>query len=256
MVGKCPECGFEIRDNRASNAVTKFAEQYQSADVEKQISLVQSFPIPNNKEDLYEFTSLAMPLAMSLHKMPLWQIIVFVIGIDIALALLLSYINTTLGFIIGFMGFMALIGLVITSDSGNDDDKQNKREKKLGKAWEAKLDQSLIKSKFFSSNDPQFAAKIAQVSKAYINRKRVSYILLAIVWIAAFASVYMFVTNPPEGMDDSDDENIEYSVDEDTEYSIDDDSDYSEEYRKAQKEIDSLMSVYETESDSEPDDDY
>jgi hypothetical protein len=279
MVGKCPECDFEIRDNRASNAVTKFAEQYQSADVEKQISLVQSFPIPNNKEDLYEFTSMAMPVAKSLHKMPLWQIIAFYIGAVATIALLLSCIEPAIGLFVGLIAFILLMIMInkLTGEEPDydeddpDDIKKlkslnnlnDKLNQKLGKAWEAKLNQSLIKSKFFASNDPQFATKIARVTKAYVNKKRLINILLAIVWVAVIVSGLIFMNTLSDNNDSSDSENTEYSINEDTEYSVDESSESSDNesssadetmrkaqeraeaaMRKAQDRVDSIMSSH------------
>ncbi len=74
----CKSCGYEIRDRKASNSIRELANKIQEiektrartnqnplkmlyfgqsiTDTDKKIvSLVSSFPIPNNKEDLYEF---------------------------------------------------------------------------------------------------------------------------------------------------------------------------------------------------------
>lgn len=56
----CPSCGYEIRGSKASNSVKEFAMHL--ADVEndmQKITIIQSFPIPNNKEDILEFLILA-----------------------------------------------------------------------------------------------------------------------------------------------------------------------------------------------------
>lgn len=56
----CPSCGYEIRGNKASNSVKEFAMQLANAENDKQkITLIQSYPIPNNKEDILEFLILA-----------------------------------------------------------------------------------------------------------------------------------------------------------------------------------------------------
>lgn len=57
---KCPSCGYEIRGSKASNSVKEFGMHL--ADVEndmQKITIIQSFPIPNNKEDILEFLILA-----------------------------------------------------------------------------------------------------------------------------------------------------------------------------------------------------
>lgn len=78
----CKACGYEIRDRKASNSIREFAVKIQeiektrervkqnplktlyfgqsTTDTDKKIvSLVSSFPIPNSKEDLYEFIVLS-----------------------------------------------------------------------------------------------------------------------------------------------------------------------------------------------------
>lgn len=76
----CKACGYEIRDRKASNSICELAAKIQeiektrakeghlktlffgqsATDTDKKIiSLVSSFPIPNNKEDLYEFIVLS-----------------------------------------------------------------------------------------------------------------------------------------------------------------------------------------------------
>ena len=81
---KCPSCGCELRDSKSSNAVSEFAEKLEEIESkretkkvsskilnivnigepltrtdEQKISLIRSFPIPNTKEDLYEFLILS-----------------------------------------------------------------------------------------------------------------------------------------------------------------------------------------------------
>ncbi len=56
----CTSCGYEVRGSRASDSVNSFASrlgQLQS-DADK-CNYIRSFPIPNNKEDIYEFLIIA-----------------------------------------------------------------------------------------------------------------------------------------------------------------------------------------------------
>ncbi len=57
----CPACGSEIRDARSSESVREFANKLEKsvADQNKTVSLIRSFPIPNTKEDIFEFMILA-----------------------------------------------------------------------------------------------------------------------------------------------------------------------------------------------------
>ena len=75
---RCPDCGFEFRNIEAvssSNALFKKLESLDSqkkggffdvfkdaAISDKKIQVIKTFPIPNTKEDLLEFLSMAAPL--------------------------------------------------------------------------------------------------------------------------------------------------------------------------------------------------
>lgn len=56
----CPACGYELRGGKVSNTVKEFATQLATveSDVQK-VVFIQSFPIPNTKEDILEFMILA-----------------------------------------------------------------------------------------------------------------------------------------------------------------------------------------------------
>lgn len=62
----CPSCGYELRDVYASATVRAFAEKMEELQKNsnystkgKIINLIRTFPIPNTKEDLFEFIILA-----------------------------------------------------------------------------------------------------------------------------------------------------------------------------------------------------
>ena len=56
----CPSCGYELRGATATNAVKEFAAKLDTATTEYQKeSIIRSFPIPNTKEDIFEFMILA-----------------------------------------------------------------------------------------------------------------------------------------------------------------------------------------------------
>ncbi len=56
----CPTCNFELRGAKGSNAVKDLAEKLERATSEKQkIIVIKNFPIPNTKEDIFEFMILA-----------------------------------------------------------------------------------------------------------------------------------------------------------------------------------------------------
>lgn len=56
----CPSCGYELRGSSTTNAVKEFAAKLDTAKTEYQKeSIIRSFPIPNTKEDIFEFMILA-----------------------------------------------------------------------------------------------------------------------------------------------------------------------------------------------------
>lgn len=56
----CPACGYEIRGKKVSVSVRDFANKLTSAKTDAiKVDLIRSFPIPNTKEDVFEFMILA-----------------------------------------------------------------------------------------------------------------------------------------------------------------------------------------------------
>ena len=60
FVASCPSCGYELREIQASKSRSEFNKKLENADTEnKKIELIRTFPIPNTKEDIFEFIILA-----------------------------------------------------------------------------------------------------------------------------------------------------------------------------------------------------
>lgn len=58
--GICSSCGFEIRGRTGSAAVESLSEKLENANSDEQrIVIVKTFPVPNTKEDIFEFFILA-----------------------------------------------------------------------------------------------------------------------------------------------------------------------------------------------------
>lgn len=56
----CPTCGNELRGVKGVKSLTEFSAQLAAAETLKQkIDLIRVFPIPNTKEDIFEFMVLA-----------------------------------------------------------------------------------------------------------------------------------------------------------------------------------------------------
>ena len=60
FVTNCPTCGYELRGTKASSTVKDFAIKLSQAETDSaKVSLIRNFPIPNTKEDIFEFMILA-----------------------------------------------------------------------------------------------------------------------------------------------------------------------------------------------------
>jgi len=61
LVATCPACGYELRGTRASESIHEFALKVEQVASEDQKSnLIRTFPIPNSKEDIFEFMIMAL----------------------------------------------------------------------------------------------------------------------------------------------------------------------------------------------------
>lgn len=61
FTSKCPRCGAELRDVKSTNSVKELYNNLNKASTEyEKISLIKTFPIPNSKEDIYEFMIMAV----------------------------------------------------------------------------------------------------------------------------------------------------------------------------------------------------
>lgn len=57
---RCPACGYERRNTGSSQSLKDFADCLRNSnDPNQQARIIASFPVPNNKEDIFEFVNLA-----------------------------------------------------------------------------------------------------------------------------------------------------------------------------------------------------
>lgn len=60
FVSSCPACGYEVRGSKASDSVYEFTLRLnQVKTVEQRVNVIRNFPIPNTREDIFEFMILA-----------------------------------------------------------------------------------------------------------------------------------------------------------------------------------------------------
>ena len=56
----CPSCGYELRGAQSTNAIKDFSLKIEQAELDEQkVTLIRNFPVPNTKEDIFEFMILA-----------------------------------------------------------------------------------------------------------------------------------------------------------------------------------------------------
>lgn len=61
FMSKCPGCGHEFRDVRSSESIKTLALKLEATYSENdKVNLIRTFPIPNTKEDIYEFMFMAV----------------------------------------------------------------------------------------------------------------------------------------------------------------------------------------------------
>lgn len=60
FMAECPICGYELRGTQVSTSIQQFTHSLEHIENEEQrANLVRSFPIPNTKEDIFEYMILA-----------------------------------------------------------------------------------------------------------------------------------------------------------------------------------------------------
>lgn len=169
MVSHCPDCGHEIRDNQASDSVRLFSTKYlNTKSIEEKAHIVDSFPVPNNKEDLLEFMALAYPQSVKFTKNSKTLQMASFVGIVIIMALVLMLCVTSfwgyfLGALIIICGVPGAISLSYSS---------KKSSNVLNEAWNAKLKQVSLKASMLQGTDRSFSEKMLEIQKKYDKEKK------------------------------------------------------------------------------------
>ncbi len=140
MTLKC-ECGFEFTNTKTSSSVELLAEKIEEincsidkgSEKEKLIcDAIEMFPVPNTKEDILEFLSIAVS---NINK-PIASV---------------SRLNTIFSYIVRFYTF----GLIKTNPGETDYVLQTKRKN----AWRGKFDQVILKGRSLRG-DPEFQKQL------------------------------------------------------------------------------------------------
>ena len=136
-----------VKDNNG-NVIKKVDDKaLQKLKEKKKLNLIQTFPVPNTKEDIIEFLALAAPNAK--HKGGLWGTIpgriIILAGIAVIVFILSLIFRPYDGFAFGCVG-AACVAFYGGLSCIKEDDPiilQNKR----ADAWKAKFDQVLMKGR-------------------------------------------------------------------------------------------------------------
>jgi RNA polymerase subunit RPABC4/transcription elongation factor Spt4 len=154
MAAICPSCGHEFSGVRVANSVQEFFQKLQAVTNDQQrISLIESFPVPNAKEDIFEFIIMASSQLKPMGTLPtLW----------------VGYVR--------LLTFGIWPGPIVN---------------KYNKAWETKIKQAYGKGKIAFAGDKnslaQVEAIVQDVDKA--KKKRRTSILVALLSYLLFCFV-------------------------------------------------------------------
>jgi hypothetical protein len=158
----CAECGHEFRNTEATVSVNEFFKQVKSAKTEDRAMIISNYPIPNNKEDLIEFITLAIGHSTELSTEEK-----------------LTYRNWT----------------------GSYKPELHCRDSEI-KAWQSKAEAGLMKARLLFSDEPQIIQHINNFDKKFdINKnstKRANQrkLIIGILFVIAFwIFVYLITKN-------------------------------------------------------------
>ena len=163
MTLKC-DCGYEFTNNKQVSSVQLLAdkiegimnerkrdgedeEDFEKHRIEKICDTISLFPVPNTKEDIIEFLSMAAPNSKT--KGGIWgtsggRILLLICILVTAFVLEYILMNEGYGYAIFFtLLFGGLYGAMVISQS----DQGTLRHNKIAKAWRSKFDQVMIKAR-------------------------------------------------------------------------------------------------------------
>lgn len=155
---KC-ECGYEFTKKEAVSSVQTFFKKLEECSGRKKIETIKMFPVPNTKEDVIEFLSMAAPNSKPrvgfIWGTKLGRLILSVIVLALVLFAYIYYFwDSSMDYseddkvmrIVGlFIAFFFTAGIMLGICSEADTDAFHDYE--LAKAWRAKFDQVMMKGR-------------------------------------------------------------------------------------------------------------
>lgn len=185
----CKECGYVFTNVQAVSSVaqlfeklTKIESERRNDDYDDEVfnkasSLIKAYPIPNAKEDIIEFLTMATTY-MKDGKSSFYTIVWVIAGIFLILIGIPLCLLEGLGLVpIGYGGYLIYKKAIKPS-----------YEKRMAKVWKSKCAQIIEKAKFVLSGEPEYV-KILEFERK-ISNKITKYIITATVVLLMIVLVY------------------------------------------------------------------
>lgn len=186
----CIECGFEFKNTMGVDSMERFFRKLNSThDIEKKCELIKTFPIPNDKESLFEFLSVSIPNSRDARGafskgFSRW----FMIGCIVLILFSISYIlfeyHPAGLLLIGAPA--SLISAIILSCVGS--------KNSVAEAWEIKTEAALNKLKIIGHNNQEIKLETKIAAKDYYADRTRNIIVYCIeMALAIFIAFIAFV---------------------------------------------------------------
>ena len=159
---KC-ECGYEFTKKEAVSSVQILSKKLGNKSISDKIEIIKMFPVPNTKEDIIEFLSIAAPNSKTrggfLWGTKLGRLILFII-VSVAIVLIANYLidDPLLRIFAYFVGIGGWLGVVTELDTKIFEFNEQ------AKAWRAKFDQVLMKGRSLRG-DAEFTRQLDYYEK-------------------------------------------------------------------------------------------
>lgn len=188
---KCPECGHEFRSSGAVEAMENFVNRLAgTSDLNQKCELIRNYPVPNDKEALLEFISVAVPQSKSALSpfakgSSRWILSIFAIIIIISIFRFIEPRHLSDAIVFGcffsaiFIYFFAIKG----SKKVNISD--------ISEAWLIKAKAALNKAKLVSIGDAEFDRQIKIATEEYESAKKNRIITFVVCGVIAVVMAAM-----------------------------------------------------------------
>lgn len=195
MAMSCPDCGYEIRYDNVSDALSKFSERYAAAQYDSdKCDVLESFLVPNNRESILEFLAMALPNVVKPKKPSMAAKIALILIGGLLIIIMLALCSSDIAISCAAGGFFMLLAafVVIFHNVSNTD---------LDNAWDAKLRGTLLKADMLRAADAEYTAKVNTIADAYrrhldsLRYRRYATIALYVIVVALIVTVIIIGHN-------------------------------------------------------------